>query len=314
MAGIECARGKYVIMGDADDSYDFGSCQSLWRGCARLAIWCRAVACPRVAAVSSQVPCRFCTDGWAILCSPSLFAACLEPPVHDVYCGMRGFRKRAYRKLDQRCTGMEFATEMIIKASLHKLNIAEVPITLHPDGRKAHSPHLKTFRDGWRTLRLFFLCNPRWLFFLPGLLALGLGLLGYALAMPGLKIGGATLDVHTLLVASLALLVGHQCLFFALFSKVFSCREGLLPPDIRVDRFFRLFTLERGLLLSALTILGGLALLLWVTGIWALDRFGALEYTRTMRFVVPGVTLIALGVQTTLSSLMISVMSLAEKE
>ena len=314
MAGIESARGEYIIMGDADDSYDFGE---LPRFVAKLRESCDLVQGCRLPSGGGSIE----PDAMPFLhrwLGNPMFSVLVRrmfgAPVHDVYCGLRGFRKSAFRKLDQRCTGMEFATEMIIKASLHKLKIAEVPITLHPDGRKAHSPHLKTFRDGWRTLRLFFLCNPRWLFILPGLLAVGLGLLGYALAMPGVRVFGATLDVHSLLVASLAILVGHQCLFFAVYAKVYSCRQGLLPPDIRVDRFFQVFTLEKGLLLSGLAMLGGLALLLWVTGIWVLDRFGSLEYTRTMRFVIPGVTLIALGVQTTLSSLMISIMSLAEKE
>jgi hypothetical protein len=147
----------------------------------------------------------------------------------------------------------------------------------------------------------------------PGLLALLVGLLGYALALPGMKIGGATLDAHTLLFSSLAILVGHQCLCFAIYAKVFSCREGLLPPDSRVDRFFGFFTLEKGLVLSGLAVTIGLALLCMVTVRWALGGFGPLDYAHTMRFVIPGVTLVTLGVQTTLSSLMISIMSLAEK-
>jgi hypothetical protein len=234
-------------------------------------------------------------------------------PVHDVYCGLRGFAKPAYESLRQRCTGMEFATEMILKGSLYNLKIGEVPITLHPDGRKVHAPHLKTFRDGWRTLRLFFLCSPRWLFLIPGLMCEALGLLGYAVALPGLKICGATLGAHTLLIASLAVLVGHQAIFFALFAKVFSCREGLLPPDKRIDGFFHLFTLEKGILCSAIAVLGGLILLLWATNIWRSNNFGSLDYAQTMRYVIPGVTLIALGVQTTLSSLIISIMSLTRQ-
>ncbi len=133
---------------------------------------------------------------------------------------MRAFRKDSYTRLSQRCTGMEFATEMIVKASLYDLRIGEVPITLHPDGRRSHPPHLRTFRDGWRTIRFFLLCSPRRLFLGPGVLLAALGLLGYALAMPAVSIRGATFDAHTLLFASLALLTGYQAVLYGLFAKV----------------------------------------------------------------------------------------------
>src|SRR6185369_11400267 len=126
----------------------------------------------------------------------------------------------------------------ILKASLYGESIAEVPITLHPDGRKAHPPHLRTFRDGWRTLRLFLLFSPRWLFLVPGILLVVLGFAGYALALPGVKIGPATFDAHTLLFASLAILAGQQAISFALFTKSFAIGEGLLPIDPRLTRFF----------------------------------------------------------------------------
>jgi glycosyltransferase involved in cell wall biosynthesis len=313
MAGIQSARGEYVMMGDADNSYDF---RELPNFLARLREGSDLVQGCRLPSGGGRIERKAMPFLHRWLGNPILSALVRRmfgAPVHDVYCGLRAFRKEAYRKLDQRCLGMEFATEMIIKGSLNKLKIAEVPITLYPDGRKAHSPHLKTFRDGWRTLRLFFLCSPRWLFVFPGLMALAFGLVGYAFAMPGLAIHGATLDAHSLLVASLVILIGHQCLFFGLYAKVFSCREGLLPPDSRVDRFFGFFTLEKGLLVSGLAVLGGTGLIGWVAAGWALDGFGPLDYTRSMRIVIPGVTLIALGVQTTLSSLMISIMSLAKK-
>jgi len=314
MAGIASARGKYVIMGDADDSYDFAELQEFvlrLREGYDLVQGCRLPSGGgHIEPGAMPFLHRWFGNPMFSLLVRRMFGA----PIHDVYCGLRGFTKKAYLSLGQRCTGMEFATEMIIKGSLCKLEIAEVPITLHPDGRKAHSPHLKTFRDGWRTLRFFFLCNPRWLFVFPGVIAIALGLLGYMVAIPGLKIHGATLDVHTLLVASLAILVGHQCLFFGIYAKVFSCREGLLPADPRFDRLFRYLTLERGLLLGAAAVLAGLALLLWVTSVWVLDGFGPLEYSRTMRLVIPAVSLMALGAQTTLSSLMISIMSLAGKK
>src|SRR5690606_17342835 len=129
-------------------------------------------------------------------------------PINDIYCGMRGFTRALYQRLDQRCIGMEFATEMVIKTSLSGARIAEIPITLHPDGRRAHPPHLKTWRDGWRTLRFFLMCSPRWLFLMPGLVLVLLGLLGFALALPGTELGPWMLDAHTLLISSLATILG----------------------------------------------------------------------------------------------------------
>jgi hypothetical protein len=225
-----------------------------------------------------------------------------KSPIHDVYCGLRGFRKDYYDRLAQRCTGMEFATEMIIKASLYGAKIAEVPITLHPDGRKSHAPHLKTFRDGWRTLRFFLLYSPRWLFLVPGLLLILLGLIGYGIAMPGLTFKGVTFDVHTLLFASLAVLCGYQAVVFALFAKTFAIREGLMPEDPHMNRFYEVINLERGLI-AALLILGlGLGLLLAAINQWRLVGFGPLDYTSTLRLVIPGATLTALGFQTILMS------------
>ena len=182
--------------------------------------------------------------------------------IHDVYCGLRGFSKELYHRLNQRCTGMEFATEMIIKASLFGEKIAEVPITLHPDGRKSHAPHLKTFRDGWRTLRFFLMYCPRWLFLLPGVLLILIGLIGYGLALPGARFGGVAFDAHTLLFASLAILCGYQSILFAVFTKTFAISEGLMPEDPQLSRLFELINLERGLIISVITIVCGIALAL----------------------------------------------------
>src|SRR5262249_40145956 len=142
--------------------------------------------------------------------------------INDVYCGLRGFSKEFYEKLDQRCTGMEFATEMIIKASIYGARIAEVPITLWPDGRKSHPPHLRTLRDGWRTLRFYLMYCPRWLFYYPGIGAIVLGLIGYCIALPGLRIDRFAFDAHTLLFASLSILVGYQSTLFAILTKLFA--------------------------------------------------------------------------------------------
>jgi hypothetical protein len=226
---------------------------------------------------------------------------------------MRGFRKQFQSELNQRCTGMEFATEMIIKASLAGARIGEVPITLHPDGRKSHPPHLKTFRDGWRTLRFFLMCSPRRLFLLPGLTLIVLGIAGYTVAMPGMTIGRMTFDAHTLLFASLAVICGSQSMFFSVIAKTFAISEGVLPHDPRVQRFSRLVTLERGLFLGvAAGFIGGL-MMLAAFNEWRIRDFGRLDYAETMRMVVPGVTLAVLGYQTILGCFFMSLLTMRRR-
>src|SRR5688572_210542 len=302
MGGIAAARGTYVLMGDADDSYDFLETPKFvakLREGYDLVQGCRL---PSGGGTVMPGAMPFLHRWWG---NPmfSLFARWwFRAPIHDVYCGLRGFRKDFYQSLDQRCTGMEFATEMIIKASLYQAKIAEVPITLHPDGRKAHAPHLKTFRDGWRTLRFFMMYSPRWLFLMPGLLLIVLGLVGYAAALPGLKVGRVTFDAHTLLFSSLFLLCGYQSILFAIFTKTFAISEGLMPGDARLERFTKIVSLERGAIAGVLMTVWGVVLLLVVIWQWKAGGFRGLHYPHTMRFVIPGATLTALGFQTILSS------------
>jgi hypothetical protein len=234
-------------------------------------------------------------------------------PVHDVYCGMRAFTRDLYLSLDQRCTGMEFATEMMIKSSLRRARIAEVPITLHRDGRTAHPPHLRTFRDGWRTLRFFLMYSPRWLYLFPGLVLSGFGLLGYAVAMPQLRIQGLRFDVHTLLFASLAIIAGYQSVLFGVFTKTFAVSEGLLPKDDRLARYVHERTLARALVLGVICMLLGLGLLGHTVWIWYSVSFGDLDYARTLRWVIPGVTFTTLGFQTILSSFFLGILALGRR-
>jgi len=205
---------------------------------------------------------------------------------------------------------MEFATEMIIKASLAGARIVEIPITLHPDGRKAHAPHLKTFRDGWRTLRFFLMCSPRRLFLVPGIVLALFGAVGYAVAWPGLRLGGIRFDAHTLLFATLALLCGYQAILFSVFARTLAFTEGLLPAPRGLLRFFEWVNLERGVVLSTLAMGGGAALLLAAFHQWQQAGFGDLDYARTMRQVIPGATLIALGFQSFLSGFLISMLGM----
>jgi len=308
MGGIAAARGKFVVMGDADDSYDF---RAIPEFLAKLRQGFELVQGCRLPAGGGRVLPGAMPPSHRWLGNP-LFSAMARhmfgTTVHDVYCGMRGFTKKLYERLDQRCTGMEFATEMIIKASLRRARIAEVPITLHPDGRRAHAPHLRTFRDGWRTLRFFLMYSPRWLFTIPGLLLVALGLVGYAVALPGVSVHGVNFDAHTLLFASLAVLLGYQSVLFALFTKTFAVSEGLVPEDPALDRVFALVNLERGLVIGAAALLLGAVLLLAAVNQWRVAGFGTLDYAHTMRFVIPGTTLTALGFQTVLASFFLSIL------
>jgi glycosyltransferase involved in cell wall biosynthesis len=310
MGGIAAARGRFIIMGDADDSYDFLEIPKFvakLREGAELVQGCRLPSGGgKIMPGAMPFSHRWIGNPIFSLLSKWWFRA----PIHDVYCGLRGFTKELYQRLDQRCTGMEFATEMIIKASLYGARIAEVPITLHPDGRKSHAPHLKTFRDGWRTLRFFLMFSPRWLFLVPGLVLILLGAVGYAIALPGIHIGKVVFDAHTLVFATLAILMGYQSVLFAIFTKTFAVIEGLMPEDTHYVRFFKLMNLERGLLAGLTALVMGALLLFGAFNMWRLTGFGLLDYSVTMRWVVPGAMLMALGFQTILSGFFVSILGM----
>ncbi|MEE2674023.1 MAG: glycosyltransferase family 2 protein [Myxococcota bacterium] len=314
MGGIAASRGEIVLMGDADDSYDFLEIPAYvdkMREGYDLVQGCRL---PRGGGrvLPGAMPFLHRWFGNPLL--SALVRLMFGAPVTDTYCGMRAFTRDLYQRLDQRCTGMEFATEMIIKSTLHSARIGEVPITLHPDGRRAHGPHLRTFRDGWRTLRFFLLFSPRWLFLVPGVLMVLAGLAGYAAVLPGLRIGGVEFGAHSLLVASLAILMGYQSLLFAIFSKTYAIATGLVPEDARMSRFFEIVNLERGLLIGFGSLLLGIGLIGVAGRQWRLEEFGALDYAQSMRWVIPGVTLAALGFQTILSGWFVSVLGMTRVE
>lgn len=314
MGGINAAHGKYIIMGDADDSYDFLEApkfvEKLREGY-DLAQGCRL---PSGGGKVMPGAMPFLHRWWGNPMFSGLSRLWFRAPIHDVYCGLRGFTQEHYKRLDQRCTGMEFATEMIIKSSLYKAKIAEVPITLHPDGRKAHAPHLKTFRDGWRTLRFFLLYSPRWLFLLPGILLVIVGLATGTWLLPGpRKVGSVTFDVHTLLYAALAILVGFQAITFALFTKIFAISEGLLPEDERLNKSIRFINLETGLAVGSLLIILGLAGSFYALEVWSERSFGQLNSSQTLRTVIPAMTCLTLGFQTVFSSFFLSVLGLKRR-
>jgi hypothetical protein len=308
--GIGAARGRYVIMGDADDSYDFSEVPrfvhelrkgyDLVQGC-RLPSGGGTVlpgAMPRL-------------HRWFGNPALSWLARLMfKTQIDDIYCGMRGFTRKSFDELDLRSTGMEFATEMIIKASLFGQRLHQIPITLSPDGRRTGRPHLRTFRDGWRTLRFFLIFSPRWLFWHSGCALVLLGMLGFAIALPGFTVAGATFDAHTLVVSSMLLQVGTQSAFFAVLTTAYAVKEGFLPPSSRVHRFFEIFTLERGAVAGLAGILVGCAVVLGAVVTWYRTGFGPLDYSTTMRAVVPGATMVTLGTVVILNSFLCSMLGL----
>jgi hypothetical protein len=234
-------------------------------------------------------------------------------PAGDIYCGLRGFDREKIRALDIRSAGMEFAIEMVVKATMQGLRVTEVPTTLSPDA-EGREPHLRTWRDGWRSIRLLLLYSPRWLFLYPGLALLAIGIAGMALLAPEQRtIGGVTFDVSTLLYAGLAIVVGLQSVYFFLTARWFGITEGLLPDDPRFRKLMSALTLEVGLVVGLLIAAVGFGLSVYALVTWNRAGFGRLDYPSTLRIVIPGVTLITCGLQTALSSLFLSVLGLTRR-
>jgi len=307
IGGIDAAHGELVIMGDADDSYDFTAIAPL---IAKLRDGYDLVVGNRFLGgiEPGAMPWSHRWIGNPVLTFIS--RVFFHTPVGDAHCGLRGFRKDAYERMNLRATGMEFASEMVIKASLKGMRIAEVPVALRPDGR-SRPPHLRTWRDGWRHLRFMLLFSPRWLFLYPGLALFAVGVLLSALLIPGpLHVGGVRLDVHTLLVASFLALLGYQLVLFAVFTKIFAVRTGFHPPHPLLETVFRYVTLEVGLAAGALMVLVGLVALVVAVASWRAVGFGNLDPSLTMREVIPAVVLLALGTQTVFASFFISILSI----
>ncbi len=307
MAGIDAARGRYVVMADADDSYDF---LEVPRFVERLREGYDLVQGCRLPSGGGTVmpgAMPFLHRWWGNPMFSFLAKWWFKAPVNDIYCGMRGFTKAFYQQLDQRCVGMEFATEMIIRSSLYGGRIAEIPITLHPDGRRLRRPHLRSFRDGWRTLRLFLTVNPRWLFVVPGLAMFGAGLAVMLAAVLGVEWRGAPLGTRAVVHASLVTLVGYQALVFGVFAKVFAIVEGLLPDDPRFARLFRVINLERGLVLAAVITFAGIVMLLLG------DSLPQAAPDAPFRWSVAGATVAALGTQSVLASFLISLLGMTRQ-
>jgi len=311
IGGVRAAAGEWIIMGDADDSYDFSDLNGFvkkFQAGDELIMGCR-LPVGGGTIMPGAMPWKNRWIGNPVLSFIGrLFFKC---PAHDFHAGLRGFTKTAFEKMELQTTGMEFASEMVIKSTFKGLKISEVPITLHPDGR-SRPPHLKPWRDGWRHLRFMLLFSPRWLFLVPGLLLSAFGfVLAAVLAFADIKIGGIVLNVGTLAVASMTVIVGFQLVAFAFFTKVFAIGAGLLPDDPKLTRIFKVFTLEKGLLLGLLVLLGGTLLLVHAVWVWQQAHFGVLPSTEeNIRRLIPAAMLVVLGIQTIFSSFFMSTLGL----
>jgi glycosyltransferase involved in cell wall biosynthesis len=307
IGGIDAAQGRFVVMGDADDSYDFEAIGPLiekLREGYDLVVGNRFLGGIEPGAMPWSH--RWVGNPALTLISRVFFHA----PVGDTHCGLRAFKKDAYEKMRLRSTGMEFASEMVIKATLKGMRITEVAVVLRPDGR-SRPPHLRTWRDGWRHLRFMLLFSPRWLFLYPGLtlFALGAVLSAFLIAGP-LHVGGVQLDIHTLLVAGFLSLIGYQLVLFAVFTKIFAIRMGFHPPHPVLEGLFRYVTLEVGVLAGAVMVLAGIVGLVLAVVSWQAVGFGKLDPSLTMREVIPAVVLLAIGTQTVFASFFISILSI----
>jgi glycosyltransferase involved in cell wall biosynthesis len=313
MAGISAAKGAFIIMGDADDSYDFTQIypfiQKLREGY-DLVNGCRL---PKGGGkiMPDAMPWKHRWIGNPVLSAiGKLF---FHSPLSDFHCGLRGFRRASFEKMELRTTGMEFASEMIIKTTLKDMRVAEVPITLYKDGR-SRPPHLRSWRDGWRHLRFMLLFSPKWLFLIPGCIFFLLGTIFSAILLRGaLKIGAITFDTNTLLVSSMAILVGFQLMTFSAFAKIFAITQGLLPEDPHFLKIFNFITLEKGIYVGFLCIISGFTILTWATIYWKHHNYGPLSYPYSLRLVIPGVTAFILGIGIVFSSFFMSILGLRQK-
>ncbi len=305
--GIHAANGKYVIMGDADDSYDFNN---LLPYLTKLREGNDLVMGNRFKGGIKKGAMPFIHK---YLGNPVLsFIGKLfyNIKIGDFHCGLRGFSKEAFIKMNLKTTGMEFASEMIVKASLLNLIITEVPTILSKDGR-TRPPHLNTWNDGWRHLRFLLLYSPKWLFFYPGLLLMLLGIITSSILIYNpITIGSITFDVHTLLFTTVSILIGFQFILFYGLTKVYTVENDLLPKSKNYDRQFKFINLEKGLITGVVLILIGLTLSIIASTNWYELSFGDITNSNTLRLVIPAITSMFLGVQVILFSLFFSILGL----
>jgi glycosyltransferase involved in cell wall biosynthesis len=306
MGGIEAAKNEYIIMGDADDSYDFSNLQDFVNALNEgydLVMGNRF----KGGIMHGAMPFLHRYLGNPVL--SGIARLFFKSDIGDFHCGLRAFRKEVLQTLNLQTTGMEFASEMIVKATLKKLKIKEVPIVLYPDGR-TRSPHLRTWTDGWRHLRFLLLYSPRWLFFYPGIMLIILGILLSAFLLGGPRhIGRIALDINTLMYAAFLIILGVQAVLFSLFTYVFGVNADLLPKDNLVDKFVQSIDLEKGIMISLGMILLGFASSVGALIYWGENFFGNIDPTFSMRLVIPGAVLSTLGFQTFFASFFLSILN-----
>jgi glycosyltransferase involved in cell wall biosynthesis len=307
MGGFEAARGRYVVMGDADGSYDFSSISPFLE---RLRAGDQLVMGNRFRGGIEEGAMPFLNRylGNPVL---SFIGRLLFPSaIGDFHCGLRAFRRDILETLDLQSPGMEFASEMVVKATLNEIRISEVPTTLSP-ALRSRPPHLRPWRDGWRHLRFLLLFSPRWLFFYPGLALMLVGLAAMIALLPGeISVLGAHFDVHTLVYASAMVVVGYQAMLFAVFARIYAMTSGFLPGKPWIESLHERLSLETGAIAGLGLIVAGLAMSVVAIFVWGDSGFADLDYRETMRLVVPAATLLILGVQTVLASFFISILGI----
>jgi glycosyltransferase involved in cell wall biosynthesis len=311
MGGIRAARGKYVAMGDADDSYDFATLGPFLDDLRNGADLVMGNRFQGGIAPGAMPPLHRYLGNPVLSFVGRLF---FGSKIGDFHCGLRAFNKESILRLGLQTGGMEFASEMVVKATLARYDIRERPTTLSPDGR-TRAPHLNTWRDGWRHLRFLMLYSPRWLFFIPGLLLMTLGVvLGVALSIGTVRVGGLKFDVDTLVGASAVTIIGFQAVIFALLTKVYAMQEGFLPHDRRVKKITEFWTLEKGLVLGGLLALAGLAGMVMSVIHWQGKGFGALNPRDELRMVVPSATALVMSLQAAFASLFVSILGIRRRQ
>jgi glycosyltransferase involved in cell wall biosynthesis len=312
MGGVKEARGQFIIIGDADDSYDFSDIMPFvihLRQGADLVIGNRFGG----GIQKHAMPFLHRYFGNPIL--SFLGRIFFHIPINDFHCGLRGIRKESFNQLNLKTTGMEFASEMIVKAALHNLTIKQSSIILYPDKRNRRS-HLKTWQDGWRHLRFLLLYSPRWLFLIPGIALMILGIIGtIVLAIGPIELGNKKLDVHTLVYTSGFILLGFQFISFYFFSRLYAAVHQLWPGQERfLQNFNTRFRLERGIMGGMVLLIGGFILMIKSLLYWRNTHYGNIDPVVVLRWVIPSIVLLVLGVQLVMSFFYLSFLTIKSKE